>query len=193
MLQQPLSPILPTDTPRPPHPEERTPTVIPTETPTQTPTPLPPYEIIYNAVHPEGNTGASYHISGWIVEADGTTPRPVAMELCYSDGCLYWPRPGQADIATGYYEFLVSPGFWWLRVMDTDGISIPVEVAPDGPARYEISIQHNGVRGIVPARSNPWDERYPTPVGVVTTVASSPVATPTADNLHTIYLPMVVK
>jgi len=192
LLQQPLSPIEPTVTPRPPHPEERTPT--PTNTATPTNTPLPPYEVIYNAVHPEGNTGASYHVSGWIVEADGVTPRPVAMELCYSDGCLYWPRPGAADTATGYYEFLVSPGFWWLRVMDTDGVSVPVEVAPDGPARYEVSIRYNGDRNISVARSDPWDARYPTPVGIVEAVTTSPVATPTtAPKLYQVYLPIVEK
>ena len=75
--------------------------------------------------------------------------------------------------------------------MDTDGISVPVEVAPDGPARYEISIRYNGDRNISVARSDPWDQRYPTPVG---SVASSPIPTPTtAPNLYQVYLPVVVK
>jgi hypothetical protein len=190
LLQDFNSPIA---TPRPDHPDAPTaipaPTITPTEPPS--PTPLPPYENIYHVVWPENNPGASYHVSGWVVEADGTTPRPVAMELCYQDGCLEWPRPGANDVATGYYEFLVSPGYWTLKVKDSDGPEMGFQVYPDGPARYEMTFRFNGNRPVSAARSNPWDNRYPTPVG---SVASSPVPTPTATPAHTvIYLPVVVK
>lgn len=187
--------VSPINTPRPDHPDAPAPTATATQTATATPTPTetpkPPYEILYHAVWPEENPGASYHISGWVVEADGKTPRPVGMELCYADGCLQWPRPGAADVANGFYEFLVSPGYWTLKVKDTDGIDFGFQVYPDGPARYEVSFRFNGSRTIAPARSNPWDVRYPTPVGSGPT---SPVATPTPvqKNNH-IYLPVVVK
>ncbi len=139
LLQDFNSPVQP---PRPEPTAEELPVVIqptaaptPTAPATATSTPKPPYEVLYTAVWPEANAGASYHVSGWVVESDGKTPRPVAMELCYQDGCLEWPRPGAADVATGFYEFLVSPGYWTLKVKDTDGLSMGFQVYPDGPAR----------------------------------------------------------
>jgi hypothetical protein len=184
LLQDFVSPI---STPRPDHPD------APTPAPEPTVTPLPSYEVLYTAVWPEGNEGASYHISGWVVEEDGKTPRPVAMELCYQDGCMEYPRPGASDVSTGFYEFLVSPGYWTLRVKDADGIELPLQVYPDGPARYEISFRFNGVRPVSAARSNPWDTRYPTPASGS---PGAPTATATAvsgQKNHQIYLPVAFK
>lgn len=183
----------PISTPRPDHPDAPTATPAPTETPSPTSTPLPPYENIYHVVWPENNAGASYHVSGWVVEADSITPRPVAMELCYEDGCLQWPRPGANDVATGYYEFLVSPGYWTLKIKDQDGLSMGFQVYPDGPARYELTFRFNGKRPISAAMSNPWDSRYPTPIGGV---SISPIPTPTATATpdgYRVYLPVMVK
>lgn len=174
----------------------------PTDTPAPTNTPAPPYQVLYTATWPENNEGASFHVSGWVVEADGKTPRPVAMEICYhKEGCMQYPRPGGTDVATGYYEFLVQPGYWELRVKDTDGLTLPFMVYPDdGPARYEISFKFNGDRRVAPARSNPWNTDYPTPtpedwLPPDPTCTPTPVGTPTPtpERPYHMYLPVVVR
>lgn len=184
----------PIATPRSEHPDVPTPTV--------TPTPAPPYQVLYTATWPENNEGASFHVSGWVVEADGKTPRPVAMEICYhKEGCMQYPRPGGTDVATGYYEFLVQPGYWELRVKDTDGLTLPFMVYPDdGPARYEISFKFNGDRRVAPARSNPWNADYPTPTpedwlppDPTYTPTPEGTPTPTPERPYHVYLPVVVR
>lgn len=181
-------------------PVDVTPVPLPTQTPTATPTPLPPYQVLYTAVWTENNPGASYHVSGWVVESDGKTPRPVAMELCHQDGCMQYPRPGQNDIATGFYEFVASPGYYELKVKDTDGLSLPFMIyGEDGPARYEISFKFNRERPVSPARSNPWDSNYPTPtpdMWLPPDPTATPIiatATPDPDKPYRVFLPVIYK
>ena len=186
-VQQPLSPILPTDTPRPPHPAERTPTATPTIT--NTPTPVTDYTIIANEIISEPERVYPV-VSGWIVEADGVTPRPVAVALRWPGGEMRYPRPNNVDIANGHYEFLASPGAFELVVLDGDYPAVPVVVSDNPHSRYEISLRYNKSRAVSAAISNPWNEaQAPKPVEAVYT---SPVPTPTP-NIHSVYLPMVLK
>jgi len=187
LLVQPLSPVLPTDTPRPPHPEERTPTATPTIT--NTPTPATEYTIIANEVIIDAERVYPV-VSGWIVEADGVTPRPVAVELRYNGGSMRYPRPNNVDVANGHYEFLVSPGAFELVVLDGDYPAVPVVVSDNPQTRYEISFKYNKTRTVAAAISNPWNEaQAPIPVEAVYT---SPIATPTP-MIYRLYLPQILK
>lgn len=164
-------------------------TPTPTTSPTPTATATPGYEVIYQNTTPQES--GSIHISGWIVEADGVTPRPVAVQLDYPTGSLQYPRPGAADVATGYYEFLVSPGDWVLRVKDNNGIAVPVHIPETThPARYEISLKYTGVNASRVARSTPWDNQYPTPGA--SSVASSSDEPDETDQTYQVFLPVVV-
>jgi len=154
--------------------------------------PTPTYRVLLNASHVESNPGASYHISGWIVERDGHTPRPVQMALDFPTGSMAWPRPGMTDVANGYYEFLVEPGNYTLRIVDDEPFALPVVISPTGPLRQEISIQYNGERPIEAAYSQPWNSSR---AAHPTSIASSPVVQPTATPVrqYAVYLPIVLR
>lgn len=171
-----------------------------------TPTPLPtptinPYDyvVIGHEVKPEGLYS---YVSGWIVESDGRTPRPVAVRLTYPTGELRYPRPNNADVASGRYEFLVSPGEYWLTIDDQGSPRIPIVIGQEA-VRHEVSFRLTKSRPIRnPAISSPWWSHTARP-----TVIPDPTATAVPDIAWThriylsflthdpfeTYLPMIVK
>jgi hypothetical protein len=167
--------------------------ILPTTTltPTLTPTPWPyDYSILTHQVEPETAKLYSY-ISGWVVEQDGETPRPAAVTLRYPGGVMRWPRPRAMDVANGRYEFLVSPGRYWLQVDDPGAPVIQIDVVSDNE-RHEVSFQLLVSRPMAsPAISNPWRENAEIPVSArPATPTATPTITPTPGNYgHKIYLP----
>jgi hypothetical protein len=172
------SPILPTAT------------LTPTITITITATPWPyDYAIVGYQVEPETDKLYSY-VSGWVVEQDGSTPRPAAVTLRYPGGVMRWPRPRAMDIANGRYEFLVSPGRYWLQVDDPGAPTIQIDVVSDNE-RHEISFQLRLSRPLPgPAISNPWRENA-TPPALATPATATPTITP-GNYGHKIYFPGVM-
>jgi hypothetical protein len=171
------SPILPTAT------------LTPTITITATPWPYD-YAIVGYQVEPETEKLYSY-VSGWVVEQDGSTPRPAAVTLRYPGGVMRWPRPRAMDVANGRYEFLVSPGRYWLQVDDPGAPVIQIDVVSDNE-RHEISFRLRLSRPLPgPAISNPWRENAEIPVSAR---PATPTATPTPGNYgHKIYFPGLMK
>lgn len=160
-----------------------TPTAI--ISPTATPWPYD-YEIIANAAISE--TLYPY-ISGWIVERDGSTPRPVEIELRFPTGTMAFPRPNHNDVATGYYEFLVSPGEYDLALRGGPPVHISVGAAP---ARYEVSLRYlNDDRATTAARSRPWTGPAPPGDAPQPTAAPTPTTTATPKQKR-LYLPLIV-
>ena len=165
-----------------------TPTSSPTPSPSPSPTPAPGkrYEVIYQAEKPEELYS---YISGWVVEQDGVTPRPVALTLRHATGAMYWPRPGNRDIATGYYEFMVSPGEYWLDIRDSDLGPVNIVVGDTRATRYETSFRYTRADRLVTAAvSQPWAGDDP-PL-LTTTATPSPVPTTAKTRL---YLPLVCR
>ena len=160
--------------------------VVVTATPTATATRAPhAYETIANDSQPEPMYS---FISGWIVEADGSTPRPVGIEVRYPTGSMTYPRPNNTDIANGHFEFMVSPGEYDVQVLDYDAPSVHISVTEN--TRYEISFRHTRPGdNIAPVRSNPWGTQFEQPQPVSTPY--SPVPTPTPFSV--LYLPVVFK
>ena len=169
------------------------PTPTPTKTPTITPTPTPAtdYTIIANETISEPDRVYPV-ISGWIVEKDGVTPRPAAVELRYPGGSMRYPRPNNVDVANGHYEFLVSPGVYDLVLLDGDRPAVQIVVSENQQTRYEVSFQHNRTRRITAALSNPWNEAQAPNPATVATMFSSPVATPTPV-VYTLFIPIVLR
>lgn len=164
--------------------------VSPIATPTPTATPAHNYEVIAN--YREQSQLYSY-VSGWIVEMDGKTPRPVGVELVYSTGRMMYPRPNNTDVANGHFEFMVSPGDYVLRVLDGDAPGVPVHVTDD-PQRFEISFRHTrpGTK-ITPVVSFPWSGSEPDPVPAATPTATQiPSPTPTPPKSYHVYLPLIL-
>lgn len=167
---------------------------VPTGTPMPTATPEFDYMQISDDVTPSDELYS--YVSGWIVERDGHTPRPVAVELIMPDGTtMRYPRPNNTDVANGHYEFLVSPGAYTLRVLDGRFQDVYFAVS-DTPQRYEISFKYLGTRSIVAARSEPWSKYSPASVSAFSTpVTTSPIPTPTSTpaRTFTLYLPLIFK
>lgn len=177
VFQSPIKTVV-AATPRPPHPLERTPTPSPFN-----------YEIIANIVHPEP---LYPYISGWVVEQDGTTPRPIGVELVFPTGTMEYPRPNNRDIATGYYEFMVSPGDYELRINDNKTPVVFIHV--EGIAqRYEVSFRYLGDDTLLAAVvSNPW-QGDDNPAEVAAAEAPTQTPTPTPPKPLHIYLPVVLR
>lgn len=146
------------------------------------------YEVIGHEITPEGLYS---YVSGWIVEMDGQTPRPVGVRLHYPTGEMRYPRPNNTDIANGHYEFLASPGEYWLSVDDQGAPQIPVTIGNE-PARHEISFRLVITRSVAVARSNPWSG--PSASSSTAKTAPTATATKTANKLaRRIFLPLVVR
>jgi len=163
-------------------------TVTTTISITPTATPLPLWQVIYQQRHAEPNAGAGTHVSGWVVNADGSA-RAEEVQLCHQNGCMRWPRPGMTDVANGYYEFLASPGHYTLRVGSLDHYLV---IDADSAARYEISVQYNGDEP-APARvtSANWGAEIPNaPAEPGSTATPTATATPVP---VLIYLPLIAK
>jgi len=164
--------------------------VVVTATPTPTSTPPPhAYEVIANYSQPEPMYS---YISGWIVEADGTTPRPVGIEVRYPTGSMMYPRPNNKDIADGHYEFMVSPGEYDVHVLDYDAPSVHISVTEN--TRYEVSFRHTRPSdNIMPVRSNPWGAQFEQPQPISTPYSPVSTPTPTSTPVSVLYLPVVFK
>jgi len=167
--------------------------VVVTATPTPTSTPAPyTYEVIANYTQPESLYS---FISGWIVEPDGKTPRPVAVDLIFATGKMTFPRPNNVDVATGYFEFMVSPGDYLLRVRERGAPNVPVHIGLT-PVRHEISFRRTGPGPIItPVHSSPWAYGTPAP-----TPTPAPTSTPTPTSTATLtpqmfnlFLPVVMQ
>lgn len=169
------------------------PVISPTVTITPTATPSPyDYQIITHKAITQPETLYPY-VSGWIVESDGITPRPVKIELRYPTGMLAFPRPNHNDVSTGYYEFLVSPGEYDLFLAGGPPIHISVS---DTPARYEVSLRYlKNDRATVAARSNPWNSHIGgnPPANLASKPEPTATATATPKPIHRVYLPLVLK
>lgn len=165
-----------------------TPTALPTATPTATPNPFD-YQIIANNQQP---TDLYWYISGWVVEADGTTPRPVAVQVTAPDGLkMLYPRPHNTDVATGHYEFMVAPGSWAVTVLDGKTPTAYIAVG-DEPSRYEVSFKFLYNRPVKAARSAPWGSSTNPPANTADPTATS-TATPDPRRRYHIYLPIITK
>lgn len=126
----------------------------PTLTQTITITKTPVYTLPYRVYANTHGSGLYSYISGWIVENDGITPRPILVILKFPTGQMTYPRPNHNDVATGYYEFLVSPGDYVLQIQ---GFTYPVKVS-DTPTRYEISFEYTRSDRVEnAAKSQPWN------------------------------------
>lgn len=158
LLGQITATLTPTNTAPPVHVAVVDPRPTSTPSPTPAPTASPySYEVIGNEI--QSSDRYSY-VSGWIVEEDGVTPRPALARLKFATGEMLFPRPNNRDIANGRYEFMVTPGRYWLSVGDgSPEIQIDVD---DAPARYEVSFRDlSGSVLSSPARSTPWNEPRP--------------------------------
>jgi len=166
-----------------------TPAATATVTATATLTP-PPHDYVVIGHEVQDSPLYSY-VSGWIVETDGVTPRPVRVRLRFPSGEMTYPRPNNRDVADGHYEFMASPGHYWLEVVgDGSSPAVPVIIG-DQPARHEISFKLATDRpAISPARSSPWDDPDPQrPVGAASKPAPEPVTT--IDINYHIFIPSV--
>ena len=133
-----------------------TPALTLTQTVLITPTPSysTNYVILAQDIFPAEEKLYSY-VSGWITEQDGLTPRPVAITLAFNTGAMHYPRPHNSDVASGYYEFLVSPGAYVLKL---DDLAVPVLISDISPSRHEISLRYTKADTVtIAARSNPWN------------------------------------
>lgn len=157
--------------------------ILPTPT-----TSLYDYLILNHDVGPETEKLYSY-VSGWIVEPDGSTPRPVGVKLCHPSACMHYPRPNNRDVANGYYEFLVSPGLYWLEVSDTKSPVVQLEIGTQ--ERHEVSFQLTTARPLAQAVvSDPWTGAALS--GNQQSFGSGPAATATPAP-HLIYLPAIIR
>lgn len=156
-----------------------------------TPTPSPyDYLVLGYTVGPETEKIYSY-VSGWIVEPDGTTPRPIGVELCHPSACMTYPRPNNTDIASGYYEFLVSPGVYRLAVRDTKSPVVQLEVGDH--ERHEVSFQLTTDRPLAQKIiSSPWNGEAPS-AALVAHGSLPPTPAPTVAPLRLIYLPAIFR
>jgi len=172
---------------------------LPTATATLTPTATPdPFDYVVFGNEYQYSDMYTY-ISGWIVESDGVTPRPAKVRLRFNGGEMLYPRPNNRDVANGHYEFMATPGRYWLEIVG-DGPSQVVEIdIGDSPVRREISFRFNKSRPITPARSVPWDEpknRRSISIQQQPTPTATPTATATATPINyrfRVYMPMVAK
>jgi len=139
------------------------------------------YEVIGHEITPEGLYS---YVSGWVVEMDGQTPRPVGVKLHYPTGEMRYPRPNNTDIANGHYEFLASPGEYWLSIDDPGAPKVPVTIGNE-PTRHEISFRFVITRSVAVARSNPWS-------GPSATSGLGTAKTP-AKYARRVFLPLVVR
>lgn len=177
-----LPTLTPTETPTEtpiaiqPHSPIALPTATPTPTPTATPEPTG-YQVLGHDVDYEPLYA---YVSGWVVERDGVTPRPIPVILRYPTGVMRYPRPNNRDVANGRYEFLVSPGRYWLQVDEPGGPVVGLVVQDN--ERHEISFRLWDDRPISAARSQPWVGTEPPPTSPANQEIQSldPTATPKA-------------
>lgn len=166
---------------------------IPTDAPAPSPTPTAspyPYDYDYEVIGNEVQPSDLYaYVSGWIVEQDGSTPRPARVRLRFATGEMLYPRPNNRDMANGRYEFMVSPGRYWLEVDDQSSPVIQIDVG-DAPARYEVSFRSLHAEPLAaPARSSPWDE----PDHAASAPARPAVITPAINYHHHLFLPAIIR
>jgi len=186
LLGQITATITPTNTAPPVHVAVVDPRPTSTPSPTPAPTVSPyNYEVIGHEVQP---SDLYSYVSGWIVEEDGATPRPARARLKFATGEMLFPRPNNRDIANGRYEFMVTPGRYWLSVGDGSP-EIQIDVSGD-PARYEISFRDlSGSPLSAPARSVPWDEPDHRPARPRPPPA---VVVPTIEYRYHIFMPVLL-
>lgn len=163
--------------------------------PANTPTPAPPptatpWPYDYQIIGREVRASDLYsYVSGWIVEQDGTTPRPARVRLRFATGEMLYPRPNNRDVANGHYEFLAGPGRYWLEVDDGQSPVVQIDIA-DGE-RHEISFQSTRARPLTtPARSSPWYEP-----GLDRTTKSpqvAPAVVAPAEMKYKLFLPLMI-
>jgi hypothetical protein len=104
---------------------------------------------------------------------------------------MRYPRPNNTDIANGHYEFLASPGEYWLSIDDPGAPKIPVTIGNE-PTRHEISFRFVITRSVAVARSNPWSA--PSASSSLSTAKTAPTATKTPTKyVRRIFLPLVVR